>query len=384
MIAALLLCLAQGAAPAALPAAPEWFERWSDELELDLARNVLQEGRALVEPGEALASDGRACALVARALFDGGDTEAARALLERPSIGLEHADFVALERARQHIELDELEPALKLLGQDPRQPAAEAVKAPAPPAQHELAASWFLVGQAFARAGQGARAASYLEHFVKVAPLDASTPRAWHLLSQEAFARGDAARGTQALERAEQIARWRAFLRVRKLQVREQPDEPLPRLGLALVYMEAQQFEPARAVLEELTRRRPSYADGWYHLAECQRKLGERQLADRKQKVVPAQAFLSAEASYTRALELDQKLDLARYNRAIIYLLTQRAALAAPELQSLVEGKSADDPKLLGAHLALARCLRDLGQEQAAQARHARYVALGGKEPLTP
>ncbi len=352
----------------------EQLDHWRDLLMMDLPQELIARGAPLIAKGAALYGDGRAVALVARAQFESGQAEAASQTLDLVRPGVIEGARIELERVRQWLEQDRLESALKALGYAPAAGASTAK-----PRHAELDESWYLLGRALSHAGQESKAAPYLEEFVKRAPLHEWSARAWHLLAQEAFARGDLARGKNAMERGEEVARWWAFLRVRTLQVREKPSEPLPRMGLALVWMQAMQFERGRAVLLELTALAPDFAPGWFHLAECERKLAE---GARRPNLKTG--FQAAEMAYTRALELDPTLDLARYNRAVIYLLSGRSEMAQPELERLVSGISASDPKLLGAHLALARCLEAAGNSAAAKQRFARYVELGGKEPLKP
>jgi tetratricopeptide (TPR) repeat protein len=366
-----------GASAAATEDLAQRLERWRDLLELDLARELLAEGRAAVQTGGALEREGQAVALVARALFESGEEPAAAELLALTGSGVKDAGWIELERARQCLERDELELALGLLVYGKPQPAP--IEGTPPPHRRELPESYFLIGSALARAGRAPQAVGYLEAFLKQAPLHLWGPRAWHLLGQAAFQSGNAARGRECAERERELGAWRAFLRVRKLQVREQPLEPLPRLGLAQVWMQAGDFARGRTVLAELTGLAPGFAQGWFHLGECERKLAEGH-----KSLPPKQAFAAAETAYARALELDPELDLARYNRAVIALLSGEAERARPELERLVDGPRALEPKLLGAHLALARLLLARGENDQAQARFQKYVELGGREKLAP
>lgn len=331
---------------------------WREDLELDLPRRVLAEGPPRVGPGGDLEHEGEAVALVARALFDAGRQEASAALLEAAKPKAETRPWVELERARQWIENDELERALRFL----RGEGGEAVRFPAWPE------CWFLMGRARVRAGdEPLRAAPYLERFVELAPRHVETAAALHMLAQMALASGDAAAAGRLAERAQAAAKWQAYYRVRRLQIREQPDEPLPVLGLAQLWLEARELGRAKAVLEPLVERFPSFASGWYHLGEALRMEGDATGAVRQ---------------YDKALELDPGLGGARYNRAMIALREGRRAAARADLEHLVASPHGTEPRFVPAHLALARLLDAEGEKAAALARYERYVELGGREKL--
>jgi hypothetical protein len=55
---------------------------------------------------------------------------------------------------------------------------------------------------------------------------------------------------------------------------------------------------------------------------------------------------------------------------------------ARTDFERIVDGARASEPTALPAHLALARLLAAANEPQAAQRRYARYVELGGREPL--
>jgi Tfp pilus assembly protein PilF len=89
-----------------------------------------------------------------------------------------------------------------------------------------------------------------------------------------------------------------------------------------------------------------------------------------------------ARRSYDRALELDPTLDIARYNRAVMAKLDGRNADARADLELLLSGAAARDPRFAGAHLDLARMLLKAGEKERAAESFARYQQLGGKEKL--
>lgn len=213
------------------------------------------------------------------------------------------------------------------------------------------------------------KAAPLFKHFVELAPLSPDAPSAYHQIALALVQRGDAEGATRVFEHAAKIAAWHGFYRARRLQIREHPSAPLPRLGLGQLLLEADQLDRARAVLEELVRVAPTFANGWFHLGECARKQQDLDAATRH---------------YGKALELDPALDVARYNRAVIAVMQRRDPHARADLERIVEGGGGTDPRLINAHLELARLLARAGDPSGAKARHARYVELGGAEPLNP
>lgn len=335
---------------------------WREALALELPREVLAEGESLVAPSGALASDGEAIALVARALQSArrDGLAAAAALLAKAHPTPASADFVELERVRLAIESDELARALMAILPNPE--ARE-------PRFASRAEAWLYAGRAWVRSGNSARAAPFLVRFVELAPRDRETPSALHLLAQEALARGDGAAAQKMVARAEELSRWHALWKVRTTQIREQPEEPLPRLGLAQLYL--QSGEPARAktVLETLCAMHPEFAQGWFHLGEAERLLNQ----------LPRASEL-----YTKTISLDEHHVLARNNRGMIARLEGRLDDARADFEAIVDGPRAEEKNALSSHLNLARCLVALGRTQDAQSRYERYVRLGGREPLAP
>jgi len=355
-----LLCLTLALAPQEAPEADLALERireWRELLELDLPGPVVAEGRPLVEPGGALATEGQALALVARALFDTEAPDAAWKLVFDARPAADSAVYVELEQARLAIESDQLELARRLL---------EGEAGPRAPEQPE---SWLLLGRARARAGELDRAVPYLERFLELAPRHREAPGALYVLSQQALRAGDGARARSLAQRTQELGQWHAYYKVRRLQVREHPNAPLPRLGLAQLWLRARQPERALEVLNELLAFAPEFCDGWFHLGEAHRM--RRDLS-------------AAERAYTRALECDPKAIVARHNRAIIARLGGRADEARADFEWLVASEYAKDPRILPAHLELARLLAAAGEADAARARHATYRQLGGREPLSP
>ena len=359
----LLLCaLVWGQQPPAEPPteAAAVIAEWRELLQLDLAESVLESGPARVAPGGDLAAEGEAIALVARALFDHGREAASLELLAAATPAPASAAFVDLERARIWIENDELERALEFLMPGPDAKSLHASDHPE---------SWLLVGRAWTRSGEHERARPFLERFVGLAPYHRETPAALHMLAQAAVRAGDGARASRLAQQAQKLGRWHAFLRVRTLQVREQPQAPLPRLGLAQLWLQAGDLDRAEHELELLFALDPEHAAGWFHLGEIRRKRGD---------------FAGAAEAFDRALASDPAQFIARHNRAVIRLNQGRPDDARRDLELLVSGEHGSDHRILGAHLLLARIQAEAGEAAAAAERYERYRELGGEEPLTP
>ena len=298
------------------------LERWRESLELDLPAEVVEAGVPRIAAGGALARDGEAIALVARARFAAGDEVGARQLLAIAQPEAASAVFVELARARLAIEGDELDRALRILiaptGAEPR------VRFPSIPE------GWLLPGRALVRAGRGEEAAPLLEKFVALAPFDVEAPAAWHMLTQIAIGRRDLARAETLRAKAAESARWQGYYRTRRLQIREHPAEPLPRLGLAELLLAANEPARARRACNDLLAIAPGFCRGFEALGTAERRLGN-------------------------------------------------TAAAKPALERALEC----DPTLAKACLELARLLDETGEKDAAAARYRRYVELGGREPLS-
>ena len=168
-------------------------------------------------------------------------------------------------------------------------------------------------------------------------------------------------------EREAFLRKWHAVLRARRLQVRLEPDEPLPRLGLALCWMEVERFADAIAILEPLVERHPDLCRGWFHLAEARRRTN---------------AIDAALAAYDETLACDAEYHQARFHRGLVHYLRRDAERARADFEALLETPLAADRRFAHLHLYLARLLAAAGERDAALERHAAYVALGGTEPL--
>lgn len=354
----LTLCAARQVAAPTTPQAPPAarIERWEENLQLDLAAEVVADGAASVAPNGELAQEGRAIACVARALAAVGERERADALLKdaRPT---KDAGLLVECRARFALEDDELDRAIELLHDPARGGLREGLPSTA----------GILLARARTRRDEWDLARPLLERFVDEQRLSPEAPSAWHLLALEALRRQDARRAQACAEREAALGRWHAYLRARRLQVRETPKEPLPRLGLAQLWLEVDELAAADREIDHLLEMAPDFARGWLARGETRRKQGR---------------LREAGESYTRALELDASLDIARFNRAQIARMDGRAADARRDLETLLAGKAGRDPRFASAHLELARLLRDAGDAEAARAAYARYREAGGTEAL--
>jgi tetratricopeptide (TPR) repeat protein len=312
VIAALCLALLQGPSP---------IERWRESIELDLPAEVVREGLSRVTGAGDLASEGEAIALVARALAATGAEDRAASLLLGAKPSDDSRGWVAVARARLALVEDDLAQARALLLADPR--ADPAVRYSAIPE------CWLLAGRALARGGEIARAAPLLERFLAMSPLDAEAPSAWHALVLAAMERGDEAGAAELRAKAVASAQWTAFYRTRRLQVRESPDEPLPRLGIAELFLAVGEHARAEACARGLIARFPYFCRGFEVLGRAERSAGD---------------FEAARATLERGVACDNG--------------------AARTI------------------LELARVLAELGEVEESAARYARYKELGGTEPL--
>jgi predicted Zn-dependent protease len=187
------------------------------------------------------------------------------------------------------------------------------------------------------------------------------------MLTQIALELRDLVRARALRDQARASAEWQAFYRTRRLQLREHPEDPLPRLGLAELWIAVQDWPRARAALEDLCARAPKFARGWSLLADLERFAGHPD---------------AARADYARALELEPELPEARVGRGRLELAAGHAAAARADLERWAAGPAASEARFLEAHLDLARALLASGERAAAEARHARYRELGGAQPL--
>ncbi|MCE9593520.1 MAG: tetratricopeptide repeat protein [Planctomycetes bacterium] len=328
-----------------------------EDLELDSPREALVRSSPWTAKDGAFEHDGEVLALTARALAATGEDARARKLLEQATPTDATKSWIELERARLALENDDLEAAARALAGE----KGAAVRYP------DIAECWLLRGRALARQQKFADAAPLFRRFLELAPFSVDAPAACHQLAQAALARADDAEAQKWFTRAAELGTWQGFYRARRIQIREHPDDPLPRVGLAQLFLEAHDYARAEALLTELTATTPTFASGWFLLGEARRK--QRDLD-------------GASKAYTQALDLDPELPFARFNRAVIARMQGRDVDARADLERIVGGPAADDERLLKAHLELARLLVRAGDAEAANTRYRRYTELGGKDPL--
>lgn len=355
MIAAALVALALSAFGAGQEA-PASREALRTLVALDREQEAVARFAHLVRPGAPWAADGEAIALVARALVAVGQEDEALALLgaASPTAG---AAAVELETARTLLALDRLDQALEVLCEERGE--RRALRHPDDPD------ALVLFARIQVRRGRGEGVEAACRRFLELAPLHPEAQRAWYILAQQALARGEGAEAERCFAGASRAERWNALLRARELQVLEHPDDALPRLGLALVWMEAGAFERARPILEDLLRRHPDDARGWYHLAETRRRLGEDPHAalDRALALEPGHA----EALYRRGTLLGASSDPAERARGLA------------DLERLLGGPGGGEARFREAWWQLAAARAAAGDAPGAAEAYERYRALGGE-----
>lgn len=341
------------------PPSPEALAvRWRDALELDRPAEVVREARTELTGGAQASRDGHLLALYARALSATGGAEEAALLLgaAKPTAATRGQVEVAL--ARLDLEADRLDAVVARL----------ATKQAGKPVQFgEVDEAYIVLAKAHQRRGDLGAAVPLLQEFVKRARLSPEAPSAWHLLAQAALAARDLDSARRFREQSQSWAAWQAFYKTRRIQVLEAPDDPLPRFGLAQLWASVDELERARAAVGEALERDPQFARAWALAGELERKAGQQD---------------AALAAYGKALALDSTLTDARFNRALLALAADDAATARADFEQIVNGPQSTAERYLGAHLLLARLLRDAGEDEAAAARHARYQRLGGTESL--
>ncbi|TAJ12133.1 MAG: hypothetical protein EPO68_13930 [Planctomycetota bacterium] len=335
---------------------------WRELDELGLWNAVIEAGLPLVQFGGPLERDSEAAALVARALVARGRGAETAALLAPERYPEPERGWTEIERARLALERDDHDAVYAILT------SASTAEGRSVQIKHaNFPESWLLAARAYARDGEAGKAGKLAQRFLELDPLHPDVAIAWHLLSEAARARGDQP-GAERYAVIEQEARgWRAYLDARRRQIREQPREPLPRLGLASCWMQVRDYAKARAVLDELVALAPEFCRGWFHLGEARRLTGDAS---------------GARAAWTKALECDPTDLKSRYNRGLLAWLELDWAAAETDLLPLLETKAAEDPKLIGIHLFAARNALRNGESKAAEDAYAKYKALGGTEPL--
>ena len=348
-LAALVLLQAGAQAPDA---------RLQELVDIRAFARILGEFLPRVRPGGDLEHDGRAIAHVARAAVSSGALEEARNLLaqaEPKTAG----QRVAIERARLSLADDRLEEASRaLLSEDER---GTRMRYPEDPA------AWILFARARARLQDYESADRAARGFLRLAPRAPEAPTAWQIRADHALRRNDAPSARAFLLEAEKLRRWHELLIARRLQRMRTPRAELPQLGLALLWMEAKEYERAREILLDLTGRTASFCRGWFHLGETERLLADASAAER---------------AYDRSLACDSKHPPTRANRAALRMAREDWKGARDDYAALLSGETARDVRYLEAHLAWARALLRSGERAEADLRYDAYRAMGGEGEL--
>lgn len=265
MIAAWVLCWSLFAGPSEIGA-------WREAIDLDLPQEVLRSAPQLLGPKGALESSGEARYLAARIAFAAGDQALLASALQTAALPATEKPWIQLAQARLALEQDDFAGSLRALAWSQETGLPQALAA--------LPDSWLVLARCFDRQGQHGRAREPFERFLSLAPLASEAPSAWHALAREARLRGDAARATQCAQAAQKSAQWHSYFRARRLQLREAPQDPLPRLGLAQLYIAVERDDLARPYLEELTTRWPKEARAWLEFARLEKRGGQSARAE--------------------------------------------------------------------------------------------------------
>jgi Tfp pilus assembly protein PilF len=88
---------------------------------------------------------------------------------------------------------------------------------------------------------------------------------------------------------------------------------------LAEVYVQLDEIEKARRLLESLLRLYPADAPGWLDLGKAQQRQGD---------------WTAAAASFQKALSIDSSLSQAHYHLSIVYRKSGQAEKAISELNA--------------------------------------------------
>lgn len=321
-------------------------------LEAGRAQTVVERTRELSPTSKEVREDARLAVIVARASNEAGDSQRALGLLAVHGEG--RVVDVDLARARILVDLDRLDEARRVLVRPDK---------PGLPRFASHADAWALLGRVLSRQGDARAARPLLERSIELAPYGPEAAAAWHMLGTEARGRRDTERALFCFRRAKEVRRWHELFRARRLQKREHPDDPLPRLGLGLLWMEAGQLRKAEAEFDQLVERVPDFARGHQYLGEIRRRLGETE---------------PALASFGKALELDPNLALARAQRGALFAELERWTEAIADLELFSVSKQSNEKEFRIAWWHYARSLNELGRKPEAARAWARYQALEG------
>ena len=234
-------------APASADRVPELLHELRLLDQADLSTEIVLRYTPLVAEVGPLGRQGEALAIVAAATFATGDEEAARRMLHRVATTQASFHFVELQRVRFLIAEDKLVQAQKELT-EVRRSRERTLRYPRVPE------SWLLLARIHARLEQYAEASPAAVRFLALAPRHREASSAWHSLAQSAIKAHDIDHARTCRRRAEELSTWYGLLKARSIQVVRHPADPLPRLGLALLWMEARDYEQARRELLAIVR----------------------------------------------------------------------------------------------------------------------------------
>ena len=338
----------------------ETLEWWREAVVLDLPGDVLRGEAEDLKRHPKLAEHGEAIALRARARLLAGDFDAARELLSSASPTEETAAHVTIAMARLELAEDGLEAVVKRLRGEKRGTVNEALK--------DQPDAWLVLGRALARADSINDAALVLKRFVEMSPYHPEAASAWHILSRHSSIGREFQRAQRFNERANIIGRWHGYFRAHRIRLRENPDAIEPRIGLVILWMQADRPDEALTLLDELAILAPDHCDAHGHRAEALRKL---------------ERFSEARKSYDLAIACAPDKAGLRFNRGWLALQEKREGDARVDFEWIVANQQHEkDPRYLEAHLELARILMIVGEPELAQKRYARYRELGGEKTL--
>jgi uncharacterized protein (DUF2237 family) len=336
----------------ARPAAPgaDAATRWREALELDLAPEVAAEARVAIGAPETSVELRALAALVL-----------AQAGAARPALDACGGDAPPLRLARARILLEQYD--------DPAGAVACLVAADGRPREADAPEALYVAGRALARAGDCRGAAPFLLEGLRLAPHanDAAAARA--VLFACALQGGARDEATRLERAARSSAQWQATLKARRLQARARPEEPLPKVGIAELWLSVDEPRRALDALNAHLAREDARTDARFHAlrGECLRRVGERAAA--------------AEA-LARARGMSPDDPETAYFEAQLARDAGERELALAALRRACDASAAREGRLLRAQLELARWLLQDGRLDEARARHARYLELGGEEPL--
>jgi hypothetical protein len=248
------------------PGAPTALERWRDAVELDLPREALREMAEQLSAQGSLRASGEARYLAVQLASGANEPRLLELALDPAGLADEQRAWLSLCRARIALSQDAFAECAQALRLDARgQLPAELARLPE---------SDWLLGKLLDRQGRSAAARAPLERFVQNAPLSPQAPAAWHMLARGARESADLERARACTQSGLASAQWHSYYRARRIQLREAPDDPLPRLGLAQLMIAAQRDDIARLWLEELNTRWPSEPRGWLEFARLEQRAG--------------------------------------------------------------------------------------------------------------